>query len=189
MNFFIPLISSILPMKIWWVFAMSNLKWSEFMLVWVYDTEHECLLRENFVAEWDEEENDGRDCRLLRTAGLKLYLIFAWTRSSLNISIMLTFSFAEQSTNPHFQSIFTIDSTTSFVTHHKSSDKSTLLQTTTIGTEGPLLLIIWGYWFQYNLISSSCSSPYLFSETHNFVPRLFIVHGEDQNESIWGTDR
>lgn len=149
-----------------------------------YETEHEFLLRENLFEEEWEDENDGSDCLLLRTAGLKLYLMLAWTSSSLKISIILLFSFAEQSTKPHCQSILTIDSTTSFVTHQQLSGKSTLLQTTTIGTFGPRLLIIcidgeskkknYSSEFEYH----KTFSAYLLTQLWHFIPWFFIIHWE-----------
>lgn len=108
----------------------------------LYETEQEFLLSENLFVGDCEEETHGSDCLRRRTAGLKLYRIFACTSSSLKMSMILLFSFAEQSTKPHCQSIFTIDSTISLVTCQWSSGKSTLLQTMTIGTFGPRLLMI-----------------------------------------------
>lgn len=107
-----------------------------------YDTEQECRFRENF-GEFDEVVRDGSDCLLLRTAGLRLYLIFDCTSSSLKILMMLELSFAEQAINPHSQSSLTIVSTTSLTTCRWSTGKSILLQTTTIGTLGPRFSIIW----------------------------------------------
>jgi hypothetical protein len=63
-----------------------------------YDIEHECLFSENFDA--CVVERAGKDFLLLFTAGLKLYLTFACTKSSLNTLKMLMLFFAEHSTYP-----------------------------------------------------------------------------------------
>lgn len=52
-----------------------------------YDTEQECRFRENFVVLGGVDK-DGSDIRLRRTAGLRLYFMFAWTRSSLKTCTM-----------------------------------------------------------------------------------------------------
>lgn len=102
----------------------------------VYETEQECRLSEN-LGDCEEVVKAGRLCLLRRTAGLRLYLMFACTSNSLKTLIMFTLSLAEQSTKPHSQSSFTIDSTISFCTCRWSWHKSILLHTTTIGTLGP----------------------------------------------------
>jgi hypothetical protein len=61
-----------------------------------YEISHECRLSENFDA--CVVENDGSDLRLRRTAGERLYLMFACDKSSLNTFMMFTLSFAEHST-------------------------------------------------------------------------------------------
>ena len=105
-----------------------------------YDTEHECRLSENL--DTCAVEKDGKDFRRLLTAGLKLYLTFACTRSSLNTLNMLTLFFAEHSMNPHSHSNRTIASFIS-VRHCRSSQgKSILLQQTTMGIFAPRFLII-----------------------------------------------
>lgn len=147
---------------------------------------------ENF-GELDDDEKDGSDWRRRRTAGLRLYLILACTRSSLKTRIMFTLSFAEHSINPLSQSHLTIDSTTSFVTCRWSDGKSILFATTTIGTLGPRFSIICAEENEGRLASSSSRwnnylIAYLLSKAHHFTPRLLAVDAEYQNECVWSAD-
>lgn len=105
-----------------------------------YDMVHECRLSENLDA--CVVEKDGKDFRRLLTAGLRLYLTFACTSSSLKTFKMLTLFFAEHSTNPHSHSNRTIASFISVRHCRNSQGKSILLQQTTMGILAPRFLII-----------------------------------------------